>query len=276
MHLLGARVEVRERPGEAARDHAADAGGCSWSTGSVRRSSVRLPCARVLPEAGVAAWACASCRRHHASCTRWQGGHAPTWRVWPQGDCGVRSAAVGGAPRRPSPRASRGRAATSRVCGARPSSDRRIGGSLARFSFDDVIGVAPPGFCATIGLFVAGSCDGVATVDRRSGDRRTERASRRRRCCQGLAAMPGSLTSGRTGGSTTRKAQRNLAGSAPGVPGVTEFPGLPLSRTRRCVYARAPRAPRHDAWGVGPVRPRESVTLAFAGSDSHRTPLEGR
>jgi hypothetical protein len=53
MHLLGARVEVRERPGEAARDHAADAGGCSWSTGSVRRSSVRLPCARVLPEAGV-------------------------------------------------------------------------------------------------------------------------------------------------------------------------------------------------------------------------------
>jgi hypothetical protein len=76
------------------------------------------------PEAGAATSACASCRRHRASCTRWQVGHVPTWRVWPQGDCGV---------------------------------------SLARFLFDGVIGVAPPGFGATMGLYVAGSCNGVAS-----------------------------------------------------------------------------------------------------------------
>ena len=69
---------------------------------------------------------------------------------------------------------------------------------------------------------------GVATALHQSTDASaiTERASRRRWCYHRLLAIPASLTSGRTAGSTTRKAQRKLAGSAPGAPGVTAVPGV--------------------------------------------------
>jgi len=61
---------------------------------------------------------------------------------------------------------------------------------------------------------------GVATALRQSTDASAiaQRASRRRWCCQGIVAIPASPTSGRTAGSTTRKAQQQSRGVSAGAP----------------------------------------------------------